>query len=211
MRWQNPRLVIRGQAWGGDDREYHFGQSLPRNRSLAGEHLLPARHLWKPTALRIFGRSEAYAVSRYDSIHFSPDYWTWSRLPGSPPEGGAHAAYMRQHGTGLHIYEMDGFYAGFSTISRGIRKDSNSSAVSQGDDASGELSYFSVTNCDTALHVDDAKGFRIVGQHLAGIRIWHLGQRPYSLQDAHDSHRGRKTFDLDQKWSRRAGQLHHDR
>ena len=56
-------------------------------------------------------------MSRYDSIHFSPDYWTWSRLPGSPPKGGAHAAYMRQHGTGLHIYEMDGFYAGFSTIS----------------------------------------------------------------------------------------------
>ena len=59
----------------------------------------------------------SFAVSRYDSIHFSPDYWTWSGLPGSPPDGGAHADYMRKHGTGLHIYEMDGFYAGFSTIS----------------------------------------------------------------------------------------------
>ena len=91
----------------------------------------------------------SFAVSRYDSIHFSPDYWTWSGLPGSPPEGGAHADYMRKHGTGLHIYEMDGFYAGFSKIS-GYRKGLHFERGVSGDDASGELSYFTVTDCDTA-------------------------------------------------------------
>ena len=124
----------------------------------------------------------SFAVSRYDSIHFSPDYWTWSGLPGSPPEGGAHADYMRKHGTGLHIYEMDGFYAGFSTIS-GYQKGLHFERGVSGDDASGELSYFSVTNCGTALHVDDAKGFRIVGSTLQGAEygIWGKDRTHYKM------------------------------
>ncbi|MCP4190796.1 MAG: hypothetical protein GY768_09215, partial [Planctomycetaceae bacterium] len=109
----------------------------------------------------------SYAVSRYDSIHFSPDYWTWSGLPGSPPEGGAHADYMRKHGTGLHIYEMDGFYAGFSKIS-GYQKGLHFERGVSGDDASGELAYFAVADGGTALDVEDAKGFRIVGSTLEG-------------------------------------------
>ena len=124
----------------------------------------------------------SFAVSRYDSIHFSPDYWSWSKLPDSPPEGGAHADYMRKHGTGLHIYEMDGFYAGFSTIS-GYQKGLHFERGVSGDDASGELSYFSVTDCSTALHVDDAKGFRIVGSTLAGsdYGIWGKDNTHYKM------------------------------
>ena len=124
----------------------------------------------------------SFAVSRYDSIHFSPDYWTWSRLLGSPPRGGAHAAYMRKHGTGLHIYEMDGFYAGFSKIS-GYQKGLHFERGVSGDDASGELSYFSVTDCDTALHVDDAKGFRIAGCTLQGSEygIWGKDRTHYKI------------------------------
>ena len=124
----------------------------------------------------------SFAVSRYDSIHFSPDYWTWSGLPGSPPDGGAHADYMRKHGTGLHIYEMDGFYAGFSKIS-GYQKGLHFERGVSGDDASGELSYFSVTDCDTALHVDDAKGFRIVGSTLQGSEygIWGKDRTHYKI------------------------------
>ena len=128
----------------------------------------------------------SFAVSRYDSIHFSPDYWTWSKLPGSPPEGGVHAAYMRQHGTGLHIYEMDGFYAGFSTIS-GYQKGLHFERGVSGDDASGELSYFTVTDCDTALYVDDAKGFRIVGSTLQGSEygIWGKDRTHYKMHTTH--------------------------
>ena len=128
----------------------------------------------------------SFAVSRYDSIHFSPDYWTWSKLPGSPPEGGAHADYMRKHGTGLHIYEMDGFYAGFSTIS-GYQKGLHFERGVSGDDASGELSYFTVTDCDTALYVDDAKGFRIVGSTLQGSEygIWGKDRTHYKMHTTH--------------------------
>ena len=125
---------------------------------------------------------KSYAVSRYDSIHFSPDYWAWSKLPGSPPVDGEHADFMRKNGTGLHIYEMDGFYAGFSTIS-GYQKGLHFERGVSGDDASGELSYFSVTDCDTALHVDDAKGFRIVGSTLHGSEygIWGKDRTHYKM------------------------------
>ena len=89
---------------------------------------------------------------------------------------------MRKHGTGLHIYEMDGFYAGFSKIS-GYQKGLHFERGVSGDDASGELSYFSVTDCDTALHVDDAKGFRIVGSTLQGSEygIWGKDRTHYKI------------------------------
>jgi hypothetical protein len=115
----------------------------------------------------------SFAVSRYDQIHFSPDYWAWSKLPNSPSQGGAHAAFMRQHGTAVHIREMDGFYFGFAEIS-GYKKGLHFERGASGDDASGELSYVSVTDCGTALHVDDAKGFLILGCKLEGsdFGIW---------------------------------------
>ena len=62
---------------------------------------------------------------------------------------------------------MDVFYASFSTIS-GYQKGLHFERWFSGDEASGQLSYFSVTDCDTALHVDDAKDFRIVGSTLQG-------------------------------------------
>jgi len=125
---------------------------------------------------------KSFAVSRYDSIHFSPDYWTWSKLPGSPSKGGEHETYMRSTGTGVHIYEMDGFYFGFSKIS-GYQKGLHFQRGVSGDDASGELSYISVTDCDTALHVDDAKGFRIVGCNLKGSKygIWGKDRTHFKL------------------------------
>ena len=93
---------------------------------------------------------------------------------------------MRQHGTGLHIYEMDGFYAGFSTIS-GYQKGLHFERGVSGDDASGELSYFTVTDCDTALYVDDAKGFRIVGSTLQGSEygIWGKDRTHYKMHTTH--------------------------
>ena len=93
---------------------------------------------------------------------------------------------MRQHGTGLHIFEMDGFYAGFSTIS-GYQKGLHFERGVSGDDASGELSYFTVTDCDTALYVDDAKGFRIVGSTLQGSEygIWGKDRTHYKMHTTH--------------------------
>jgi len=124
----------------------------------------------------------SFAVSRYDSIRFSPDYWTWSGLPGSPARDGVHRAYMKAHGTAVNIKEMDGFYFGFSRIS-GYRKGIHFEKGASGDDASGEISYVSVTDCYDALYVDNAKGFLIVGCRLEGSNygIWGKDRSNYKL------------------------------
>ena len=124
----------------------------------------------------------SFAVSRYDSIHFSPDYWTWSGLPGSPGKDGAHRSYMKNHGTAVNIKEMDGFYFGFSKIS-GFKKGLHFEKGASGDDASGEISYVSVTDCYDALYVDDSKGFLIVGSAFEGSNygIWGKDNTKYEL------------------------------
>ena len=45
----------------------------------------------------------SFAVSRYDSIHFSPDYWSWSKLPDSPPEGGACRLHAETRNRSPHL------------------------------------------------------------------------------------------------------------
>ena len=124
----------------------------------------------------------SFAVSRYHAIRFSPDYWTWSGLPGSPARDGVHRAYMKEHGTAVNIKEMDGFYFGFSRIS-GYRKGIHFEKGASGDDASGEIAYVSVTDCYDALYVDNAKGFLIVGCRLEGSNygIWGKDRSNYKL------------------------------
>ena len=174
-------LVIRGQASVVTIENINLINPY-RGIDLSQASTCCLRGIYGSPLLSGLSADKSYAVSRYDSIHFSPDYWVWSKLPGSPPLDGEHADFMRKNGTGLHIYEMDGFYAGFSTIS-GYQKGLHFERGVSGDDASGELSYFSVTDCDTALHVDDAKGFRIVGSTLHGSEygIWGKDRTHYKM------------------------------
>ena len=174
-------LVIRGQASVVTIENINLINPY-RGIDLSQASTCCLRGIYGSPLLSGLSADKSYAVSRYDSIHFSPNYWAWSKLPGSPPVDGEHADFMRKNGTGLHIYEMDGFYAGFSTIS-GYQKGLHFERGVSGDDASGELSYFSVTDCDTALHVDDAKGFRIVGSTLHGSEygIWGKDRTHYKM------------------------------
>ena len=134
-------LVIRGQASVVTIENINLINPY-RGIDLSQASMLPAKIYGSPL-LSGLSADKSYAVSRYDSIHFSPDYWAWSKLPGnSPLVDGEHVDFMRKNGTGLHIYEMDGFYAGFSTIS-GYQKGLHFERGVSGDDASGELSYFS--------------------------------------------------------------------
>ncbi|MFC1652219.1 glycosyl hydrolase family 28-related protein [Planctomycetota bacterium] len=109
----------------------------------------------------------SFAVSRFDSIHFSPDYWAWSGLPGSPVLGGPHETYMRSKGLAVNIKEMDGFYFENSTIS-GYYNGLLYQAGISGDDPHGDMSYLNISNCTYALHVEAAKSFKILGCTFSG-------------------------------------------
>jgi len=107
------------------------------------------------------------AVSRFDSLHFSPDYWAWSELPGSPALDGVHASYMMDYGTAVDIREMDGFYFVFSNFS-GYNKGLVLRAGVSTDDPWGSMAYITSTNCRTAMVVEEAKWIKMVGCTFQG-------------------------------------------
>ncbi|VGO23533.1 glycosyl hydrolase family 28-related protein [Pontiella sulfatireligans] len=110
---------------------------------------------------------QSFAVSRFDSIHFSPDYWAWSGLTNSPAAGGAHETYIRSNGLAVNIKEMDGFYFQSSVIS-GYRDGVLFERGISGDNPHGDLSYLTITNCTVALNVVSAKSFKVLGCTFSG-------------------------------------------
>ena len=109
----------------------------------------------------------SFAVSRYNGIHFSPDYWAWSGLTGCPALDGPHKSYIRSNGAAVNIKEMDGFHLMFSTIS-GYAKGLWFQAGASGDNAWGTIAYNTVTNCDVAVHLEDTKGIGMVRNTFEG-------------------------------------------
>lgn len=110
---------------------------------------------------------KSYAVSRFDNINFTPDYWPWSKLPGSPSSDGAHKIYLKNNATAVNIKEMDGFYFVFSNIS-GYQTGIVFQTGISGDNPQGDIAYVSATDCAYALKVDDAKHLKILESTFEG-------------------------------------------
>ncbi len=51
---------------------------------------------------------EQYDISQQENVRFSPEFWPASQLPGAPPVGGSHAAWMRANGVAEKLYRADG-------------------------------------------------------------------------------------------------------
>lgn len=119
------------------------------------------------------------AVSRFDSLHFSPEIWAWSGLPGCPASPtAAHADYMKNVGTAVDIREMDGFYFLYSSFS-GYNKGVVLRAGASTDDPWGSMAYITATNCRTAMRVEEAKWIKVVSCTFQGIN--------YGISAANDS------------------------
>jgi hypothetical protein len=54
-------------------------------------------------------------IGRVETVHFSPDYWADSGLPGAPV-GGEHAAWIHENGTGMIVRRIDWSYSCYVTI-----------------------------------------------------------------------------------------------
>lgn len=99
-------------------------------------------------------------VSRYEKFFFSPEYWSWSGLDGSPALDGPHKTYMRSYGVGVDIREMDDFYfmsAGIKGYNKGVTFKNGVS----GDDPWGALSDITTTDCENGLYIENSKFLKI--------------------------------------------------
>ena len=65
---------------------------------------------------------------RIEEVHLSPDFWSWSALPGAPAENGPHAKWMLENGTGIIFHRDDWLYV-LSVPSKVIAPVSASSAM----------------------------------------------------------------------------------
>ena len=54
-------------------------------------------------------------IGRIETVHFAPDYWADSGLPGAPVSG-EHAAWIYQNGTGVIVRRIDWSYSCYVTI-----------------------------------------------------------------------------------------------
>jgi hypothetical protein len=104
------------------------------------------------------------AVPRFENINFTPDYWTWSRLPGSP-QNGEHKAYMRSNGIAYHLGGIDVFAPKFFTFSgywKGLY------GLGDGGRPHGEAYGCSITDCAYAVHLAGPHGIDFVHSTLEG-------------------------------------------
>ena len=108
------------------------------------------------------------SVPRYDGINFSPNYWAWSGLPGSPAVGGAHATFMRSQGIGCRVLELDSGFFAFSHISGysiGMQYERGASTDNAGEQA---MRSVVIDNCGTALKIVSCKTIRATDCSFSG-------------------------------------------
>jgi hypothetical protein len=98
-------------------------------------------------------------IGRSEDIHFNPDIWSDSGLPGAPPRDGAHRKYMYENGTGFRLFRVDWVYAVFLEI-RGYATGMEAFESATGA-ANGMLYGCSFTDCQTAV--------RLTSTHEAGF------------------------------------------
>jgi hypothetical protein len=89
-------------------------------------------------------------IGRQEDIHFSPDYWADSGLPGAPSKGGAYARWMYENGTGFLLhrsdwpYDYDQSFQGYATGLKIINGPSGAAA-------NGQFLHLNISNCRVAL------------------------------------------------------------
>ena len=89
-------------------------------------------------------------TGRVDDVHFNPDYWSASGLPGSPKKNGAHAVWMRNNGTGMLFRRYEWIYSAFVNISgysTGVKM-INSPVFGENN---GQMYKYEIKNCGTAV------------------------------------------------------------
>ncbi|MHB1000073.1 MAG: LamG domain-containing protein [Armatimonadota bacterium] len=94
-------------------------------------------------------------TGRVDDIHFNPDFWSNSGLPGSPKKNGAHAAWMRKNGTGMLFRRYEWIYSAFVELSGYNTGVGMINSPTMGE-TNGQMYKYEITNCNTAVDIINA-------------------------------------------------------
>lgn len=92
-------------------------------------------------------------IGRIETVHFSPEYWAASGLPGSPT-GGEHAAWIRQHGTGMIVRRIDWSYSCYVTIEGYAIGLALRPGRHDGKNPNGQSYGFNLLDCKTGVFIE---------------------------------------------------------
>ena len=95
-------------------------------------------------------------IGRIESVHFSPDFWAGSGLPGSPTAG-EHEDWMYDNGTGMIVRRIDWSYSCYVTIegySIGLAMRPSRWSEDSGSTPNGQSYGFDILNCKTGIYVE---------------------------------------------------------
>jgi hypothetical protein len=96
-------------------------------------------------------------IGRILHVHFSPDYWSRSGLPGAPPADGPHRAWLLKNGTGLHMGRSDWEYGAFIRVDgygTGMR-------ISKGERGAPNAQFYGLAfrDCAVGIRVADSNPY----------------------------------------------------
>jgi len=108
-------------------------------------------------------------VGRIENIHFSPNYWEGSGLPGAPAIGGSIEKWILSNGTGIVMRRNDWSYTCFVAIDGyKIGMHVGPSIASPGSGANGHYYSLAFTGCGTGIYFETTSD---VGIMFAKINI----------------------------------------
>ncbi|VGO13945.1 hypothetical protein PDESU_02502 [Pontiella desulfatans] len=105
-------------------------------------------------------------IGRMESVHFSPETWINSGLPGAPKFANKFRKWLLKNGTAIHIGRSDWEYAAFITI-RGYN---TGLFVNEINNMGGNSQFYAldISNCETAFYNEAANG---IGYAFANCKL----------------------------------------
>ncbi len=96
-------------------------------------------------------------IGRILHVHFGPDYWSRSALPGSPRADGPHRAWLYENATGLHMGRSDWEYGAFIRVD-GYR---TGMQISKGERGAPNAQFYGLEfrDCAIGIKVADSNPF----------------------------------------------------
>lgn len=103
-----------------------------------------------------------FDTGRIENVHFAPDYWSGSGLPGAPAMNGPHTQWLRANGVALRLFRIDWECITFVKI-RGYRigaealPSRHAPPINNGGPPYGHFYGCEIVDCTNAFSATDAR------------------------------------------------------